>query len=61
MGIALILSIVPKIPGLDRLGKLPGDIQIEGKNVRFYFPWVTCLILSLFLTMLFQIFGGIKK
>jgi hypothetical protein len=28
------------------LGRLPGDIVIERGNVRFYFPIVTCLIVS---------------
>jgi hypothetical protein len=27
-------------------GRLPGDILIEKKNVTFYFPWVTSLVLS---------------
>ena len=26
---------------------LPGDVVVEKKNVRFYFPVVTCLVLSL--------------
>ena len=30
---------------------LPGDIVIERKNVRFYFPVVTCLVLSLVLSL----------
>ena len=29
------------------LGRLPGDIVWRGKNTAFYFPWVTCLLLSL--------------
>ena len=29
-----------------RLGRLPGDIAYQGKNTTFYFPIVTCLILS---------------
>lgn len=29
-----------------RLGRLPGDIVIKGKNGAFYFPIVTCLLLS---------------
>jgi Protein of unknown function (DUF2905) len=29
------------------LGRLPGDIVIERENVTFYFPIVTCLLLSL--------------
>ena len=30
---------------------LPGDIVIEKKNVRFYFPIVTCLVVSLVLSL----------
>jgi phosphatidylglycerophosphate synthase len=28
------------------LGHLPGDIEYQGKNVSFYFPLMTCLLLS---------------
>ena len=31
-------------------GFLPGDIVVEKKNVRFYFPVVTCLVVSLVLS-----------
>jgi hypothetical protein len=31
---------------------LPGDIVIERKNVRFYFPIVTCLVISVVLSIL---------
>lgn len=30
-----------------RIGRLPGDIVIRGKSGVFYFPLVTCLLLSL--------------
>jgi hypothetical protein len=33
-------------------GFLPGDIVIERKNVRFYFPIVTCLVVSLVLSLI---------
>ena len=33
------------------LGRLPGDIVYRGKNMTFYFPLATCLILSLILTL----------
>jgi uncharacterized membrane protein len=33
------------------LGRLPGDIAYKGKNVQFYFPLVTCLLLSVVLTL----------
>ncbi|GAB4020829.1 DUF2905 domain-containing protein [Spirosoma koreense] len=35
------------------LGRLPGDIRIEGKNGGgFYFPIVTCLVVSLLLNLI---------
>ncbi len=37
------------------LGRLPGDIHIEGKNGSFYFPIVTSIVLSLVLTILLNI------
>lgn len=40
-----------------RFGRLPGDIEIRGKNTVFYFPLVTCLILSLVLSLVFWLFG----
>ena len=37
------------------LGRLPGDIRIEGENGSFYFPVVTSLLLSLILTIVLNI------
>jgi hypothetical protein len=34
-------------------GKLPGDILIQKKNVTFYFPLATSLLLSLIVSALF--------
>lgn len=31
---------------LNWLGRLPGDIKIEQEHVKFYFPVVTCIIIS---------------
>jgi hypothetical protein len=38
------------------LGRLPGDIHIEGENGGFYFPIVTCLVISIVLSVLLWIF-----
>jgi membrane protein implicated in regulation of membrane protease activity len=38
------------------LGRLPGDIRIERGNTAFYFPIVTCLIVSIVLTLLLSLF-----
>ena len=43
-GFGLLLTFAGRLPF--RLGRLPGDIYIQGKNSTFYFPLVTCLILS---------------
>lgn len=37
-------------------GKLPGDIEVSRGNFRFYFPVVTCLLVSLVLTLLMWLF-----
>ena len=37
------------------IGRLPGDIHIEGKNGSFYFPVVTSIVLSLVLTVILNI------
>jgi hypothetical protein len=38
------------------LGRLPGDIRIERGNSAFYFPIVTCIVLSVLLSLLLSIF-----
>jgi len=40
----VLLTFAGRLPF--RLGRLPGDIFIQGKTSSFYFPVVTCLILS---------------
>jgi hypothetical protein len=38
------------------LGRLPGDIRVEREHSAFYFPIVTCIILSIVLSLLLSIF-----
>jgi hypothetical protein len=40
----LMVSFGDRLP--IHLGRLPGDIRIQGKNSSFYFPLTTCLLLS---------------
>jgi len=35
---------------------LPGDIRIERGNSAFYFPIVTCIIISIVLSLIFSLF-----
>jgi len=44
-----------------RLGRLPGDIAIEGKRGSFYFPIVTCILLSVVLTLVLRLFSLFRK
>lgn len=37
------------------LGRLPGDIVIEKEHVRFYFPVVTCLVLSVVVSLVLYV------
>lgn len=37
------------------LGRLPGDIVIEKENFKFYFPIVTCIVLSVVLSLIMYI------
>ena len=39
------------------LGKLPGDILIQKKNVTFYFPLATSILLSILLSLIFWLWG----
>lgn len=45
--IGLVWVFAPSIPFL---GRLPGDIRIEGENTRVYIPITTCILLSLLLS-----------
>jgi uncharacterized membrane-anchored protein YitT (DUF2179 family) len=38
------------------LGRLPGDIRIERGNSVFYFPIVTCIVISILLSLVMSIF-----
>ena len=38
------------------LGSLPGDIRVESRRGRFYFPVVTCLVISAVLSLVAWLF-----
>ena len=42
--------------GAGWVGRLPGDIRIERGNSAFYFPIVTCIVVSIVLTLLISFF-----
>jgi hypothetical protein len=57
--ILIIIGIVILIIGLFYpllkklgLGKLPGDIILKGENSSFYFPIITCIVISIILSLI---------
>ncbi|KML29851.1 hypothetical protein B1R96_23790 [Priestia aryabhattai] len=42
------------------VGKLPGDIFIKKGNTTFYFPIVTCILVSVVLSLIFYVIGRFK-
>ena len=59
VGVGVLVMLSDKLPF--KLGRLPGDIAIEGKNGGgFYFPVVTCLVISAVLTLLSWAAGKLR-
>ncbi len=53
VGLGVLLTLAGKIPWL---GRLPGDIYYKSDHVTFDFPIVTCLLISIVLSLLFYLF-----
>lgn len=51
--IGVVVLFADRLPWL---GRLPGDIRIERGNVRVYFPLATCLLISVIVTILLNLF-----
>jgi hypothetical protein len=49
VGAGILLWVLGRVPFL---GRLPGDIYIRRGNASFYFPLVTCIILSLVVSVI---------
>jgi hypothetical protein len=58
-GAGALLMFGVKMPF--RLGRLPGDIVVQGRNSSFYFPIVTCIVLSLVLTLILWILNSFRR
>ncbi|GAB3928312.1 DUF2905 domain-containing protein [Larkinella terrae] len=57
IGIGIVIVLIGLVvyflgDKLSWLGRLPGDIRVEGKNGGFYFPIVTCIVVSLLLNLI---------
>lgn len=58
VGLVLVVvgGILWKTGGLGGGGRLPGDIFVQGRHSTFYFPIVSCIVVSLVLTLLSWLF-----
>jgi peptidoglycan biosynthesis protein MviN/MurJ (putative lipid II flippase) len=54
--VGLIMTFAPRLR-IPFLGRFPGDIRIEREGFRFYFPIVTCIVLSVLLTIVLNVVG----
>ena len=57
--VGLLLTLGSRLPF--RLGRLPGDIVYQGKSTTFYFPVVTCIVVSVALTVLMWLVSLFRK
>ena len=53
LGAAVLLLSRLNLP----FGRLPGDVVWRGKNTTVYFPWMTCLVLSVLGTLILWLFS----
>jgi hypothetical protein len=58
-GLGALLAFGGKLPF--RLGRLPGDIAHQGRNGSFYFPIVTCILLSVVLSLLLWVVNHFRR
>ncbi len=49
----LLVTFAARLPL--KLGRLPGDIYIHGRNSTFYFPLTTCILLSVLFSLVIWI------
>ncbi len=57
IGAAILLASRIGLP----LGRLPGDISYKGKNVSFYFPLGTSILISVVLSALLYLLSRIRR
>jgi hypothetical protein len=55
--ILIIIGLLWPLLVKSGIGRLPGDITIQKKNVTFYFPLMTSLLLSAALSLLLWFFS----
>jgi hypothetical protein len=49
--IGALMLVAARVPGLDRLGRLPGDVVIERGSLTVFIPIVSSIVISIVLTV----------
>jgi hypothetical protein len=62
-GVLAVIGAITILAGRANLpiGRLPGDIVYRGKNTTFYFPLVTCILLSLVFSIIMWLLGRFSR
>jgi hypothetical protein len=62
LGVTLVIAglLVEFGPRVPLPGRLPGDIVVENKNFKFYFPIVTSIVISIVLSLLIYLVNKLK-
>jgi hypothetical protein len=57
MGLAIVAigAVLWVFSSVPYIGKLPGDIYIRRGNITFYFPIMTCILISIIISILFSL------
>ena len=56
-GVVLLFASRAGLP----LGRLPGDFAWRGKNIRFYFPLGTSILISLVLSVVLYLLSHLRR
>jgi Protein of unknown function (DUF2905) len=57
--IGALLYFGQKLPF--RLGRLPGDISYRGQHGTFYFPLVSCLVISIVISLILWLINQLRR
>lgn len=61
--VLIVVGVVVMLLGRAHIpvGRLPGDIVYRGKNSTVYFPIVTCIVISVVLSLVMWLFGRMGR
>ena len=61
IAVGALLMVASRLGMTNHLGRLPGDMSYRGRNLSFYFPIVTCVLLSIIVTIVLWLVSLLKR